>query len=196
MRRRIVRRTMGKDPIKKSATLIDNIGPSSTPLFSFLLIHVPIGRSNDGSTTVIRAGQNTDVTANVGDICKYVNIRIQAGARDSAAPEDDTSGWLEWGVVKSKEFLTPPPLTNLGTSTLGDVMTKMYRGDCLLTGAVPVGGDIPNSQDIIIKLPKIFCKMQQSSSLTLFCYYRSVNSASTATDLINLTASCQYKLYV
>ncbi len=186
---------MGKDSIKKSATLISNIGPSSA-ITAFILIQNTISRSLDGSTVTVKDSQNTGVTANIGDIIKYINIRIQAGARDSASPEDDTSGWLEWGVVKQKETFLSPVSTNLGIQTLGDTLAKQFRGDLILNGAVAVGGDIPNVQDIIIKVPKIFNKMQLGSSITLFAYYRSVNSASTATDLINLTLSTQYKLYV
>ncbi len=186
---------MGKDSIKKSATLIQNVGPSSA-ITTFILIQNTISRSLDGSTVTVKDSQNTGVTANIGDIIKYINIRIQAGARDSVEPEDDTSGWLEWGVVKQKETFLSPQSTNLGIQTLGDTLAKQFRGDLILNGAVAVGGDIPNVQDIIIKVPKIFNKMQLGSSITLFCHYRSVNNASVATDLINLTLSTQYKLYV
>jgi len=194
-RRKIVRRTMGKDPIKKSATLIDNVGPSSG-ITTFILIANTASRSLDGSAITVRDQQDTGTKANIGDIIKYINIRIQAGARESVASEDDTSGWLEWGVVKQKETFIAPLVTNLGIQTLGDTLVKQFRGDVLLNGALPVGGDIPNVADIQIKVPKIFNKMQLGSSMTLFTYFRSVNSASTATDLINLTLSTQYKLYV
>ncbi len=194
-RKRVIRRTRGKTAIKKSATLINNIGPSST-ITAFILVQNTISRSLDGATVTVRDSQNTGVTANIGDLVKYINIRIQAGARDAIEPEDDTSGWLEWGVVKQKETFISPQLTNLGIQTLGDTLTKQFRGDQIMNGAIPVGGDIPNVIDIQIKVPDNFIKMQLGSSITLFCHYRSVNSASTAVDLINLTLSTQYKLYV
>ncbi len=195
MRHKIRRVTMGKDAIKKSATLIALIGPSSA-ISAFTLIDVAGGgRLASGNTKIIRQEQDTASECKVGDICKYVNIRIQTGPTGET-PEDDNSGWLEWCVVKSKENLVNLTSANLGVKTLGDIATQFYRGDCLLTGAIPVGGDQPSMADIVIKIPKIFCKMQIGSSLTLFFHFRSVNSASVATDINKTVASTFYKLYV
>jgi len=194
-RKRIRRATMGKDPIKKSGTFIASpIGPSS-PITQFNLITTK-PRSNTGGIVTIRDEQNTDSTANVGDIVKYINIHVATGARDSVAPEDDTSGWLEWGIVKYKEVFILPPSTNLGTNTLGDTLTKQFRGDCLLTGAIPVGGDIPNVAEIVLKVPKANVKQQLGSEIIFFCHFRSVNAASTAVDLNATILSFNYKLYV
>jgi len=195
MRRKIIRRTLGKDPIKKALTLIANVGPASNPNFELVILDTANTRDSTGTVQTIRSSQDTGSACNVGDIIKYVNISIQCGPRD-ATPEDDTSGWLEWAVVKSKENRVTPQTTNLGISTLGVVCTNAFRGDCILTGNFPVGGDQPNSTDISIKIPKIFCKMQIGSSLVLYCHFRSTNSASVATDLVRLIASAQFKLYV
>ncbi len=195
-RRRIVRKTMGKDPIKKSGTLIASpIGPASV-ITSYPLIRVGVERSADGQSQTIRDTQNTDSLANVGDIVKYINVHIQTGARDSVEPEDDTSGWLEWGIVKYKEGLVLPSNAQLGVKTLGDILTQQFRGDVLLTGNVPVGGDTPNNAEIILKVPKIAIKMQLGSTIQLFVHFRSVNAASTATDLNASILSFNYKLYV
>ncbi len=195
-RRRIKRVTMGKDPIKKSGTLIASpIGPA-TAITEFSLIRVGVSRSADGSSQTIRDSQNTDSLANVGDIVKYINIHIQTGARDSAEPEDDTSGWLEWGIVKYKESTISPSNSQLGVKTLGDVLTQTFRGDCLLTGNVPVGGDTPNNAEIIFKVPKVNIKQQLGSEIRLYVHFRSVNAASTATDLNATVLSFNYKLYV
>lgn len=194
-RRKVIRKTMGKDPIKKSLTLIASpIGPATNPT-AFTVIET-IERNADGQSQTIRADQNTAQVANVGDIVKYINIHIQTGARDSVDPEDDTSGWLEWAVIKYKETFVQPPITQLGVKTLGDVCTQMFRGDCLLTGAVPVGGDTPNTAEIVLKVPKIQIKQQIGSRITMFVHFRSVNSASTATDLNTTVLSANYKLYV
>ncbi len=187
---------MGKDPIKKSGTLIaGSIGPSSA-ITAFTLITTTVGRPGDGSTAIIREDQNTDSICNVGDIVKYINVHIQCGARDSIAPEDDTSGWLEWGIIKYKESIISPVNTLLGTQTLGDVLTKQFRGDCLMTGNFPVGGDIPNAIEIVLKVPKANCKQQLGSKILMYCHYVSVNNASTAVDLASLRLSFNYKLYV
>lgn len=186
---------MGKDSIKKSGTLIASpIGPASTITNVFLVTVPP--RSTIGDTVTIRDTQNTDQVANVGNVVKYINIHVQTGARDSVEPEDETSGWLEWGIVKYKEAFVLPTNTNLGTKTLGDILTKQFRGDCLLTGNIPVGGDTPNNAEIILKIPKIMTKLQLGSQLNFFCHFRSVNAASVATDLNTTIISYNYKLYV
>ncbi len=184
---------MGKEAIKKSATLISLIGPS-TPPDRLDLITVPI-RSTDGSTVPIRDDQNTGTDANVGDIVKYINIRVQTGPADETS-EDDTSGWLEWAIVKFKETSSSPGIANTGIKTLGDICMSKYRGDCLLTGAIPVGGDQPSVLDIALKVPKVFIKMQLGSKLSFFFYFRSVNQASTSTTLNRCITSTYYKLYV
>ena len=195
-RRRIIRRTMGKDAIKKSGTLISLIGPSTAPIPQMDIVIVP-ERSSAGGITTIRDLQDTDVQCNVGDVVKYVNLRIQVGPHGpSGEPEDDESGWLEWAVVKRKEGTLQIQNTNIGTNTLGDVCTKTFRGDTLLHGAIPVGGDQPNVTDIVIKIPKIFCKLQQGSGLRLYFYFRSTNNASVATDLVGVVTSFYYKNYV
>ncbi len=193
--KRIVRKTMGKDPIKKSGTLIASpIGPASA-ITQFTLIET-LARSLSGTEQTIRDSQDTGNTANVGDIVKYINIHIQSGARDSVEPEDDTSGWLEWGIVKYKEIFVLPTNTNLGVHTLGDILTQQFRGDCLLTGNIPVGGDVPNNAEIILKVPKANIKQQLGSQIILYVHFRSVNAASTASDLNATVLSFNYKLYV
>ncbi len=187
---------MGKDPIKKSGTLIASpIGPSSA-ITQFTLIKSAVDRSLIGDAQSIRDLQNTETLANVGDIVKYINIHIQTGARDSAEPEDDTSGWLEWGIIKYKESVIVPSNTNLGVKTLGDILTQQFRGDCLLTGNIPVGGDTPNNAEIVLKIPKTLVKIQLGSQISLYVHFRSVNAASTATDLNTSILSFNYKLYV
>ena len=193
-RKRIVRKTMGKEAIKKSATLLAVIGPSTNPVTSFPLIEVPV-RNTVGQQSNIRDVQTTDVDANVGDIVKYINVRIQTGPTD-ATPEDDTSGWLEWSVVKYRELVTPPSNNQLGVRTLADVCTKMFRGDHLLNGAIPVGGDQPSVQDIVVAIPKVAIKMQLGSSIVLYVHFRSTNNASVSTDLNDVILGTQYKLYV
>ncbi len=195
-RRRIKRVTMGKDPIKKSGTLIASpIGPASA-ITEFSLISTAQERSATGVSQTIRDSQNTDSQCNTGDIVKYINIHIQTGARDAIEPEDDTSGWLEWAIIKYKESTIVPSNSQLGVKTLGDICTQTFRGDCLLTGNIPVGGDTPNNAEIILKVPKIMNKMQLGSEIRLYVHFRSVNAASTATDLNASILSFNYKLYV
>jgi len=186
---------MGKDAIKKAQTLIAVIGPSTTPITDFDIIEVNANRTVGGGAQVVTDTRNTASLCNVGDIVKYVNLIIQTGPQDET-PEDDTSGWLEWGVVKYKEGKVIPTNTLLGTQTLGNVLTNAFRGDTLLTGAIPVGGDQPSVANIQIKIPKIFNKLQIGSCLVLYVHFRSTNSASTSTTLNTCVMSFNYKCYV
>ncbi len=194
-RRRIKRQTMGKDPIKKSGTFIAGaIGPASV-ITAVTLNTTPLGRDSAGADSTIRDSQTTSNLSNVGDIIKYINIHLQCGARN-ASPEDDTSGWLEWAIVKYRESVVQPVNTNLGIKTLGDVCTQTFRGDCLLTGNFPVGGDTPNNAEITLKVPKVATKMQLGSAILIYCHFVSTNNASVAEDLASLRVSWNFKAYV
>lgn len=193
MRRRIVRRTMGKDPIKKSNTILENIGQGSSPSGMNLIV-VP-NRSTDGAVQTIRDDQDTGVQANVGDLIKYVHITLQCGNRDTNVEAGDT-GWLEWAVLFEKEKATTIPSTQTGVLTLPVIAQRMVRGDCLMTGQIPVGSIQPIVQEILIKIPKNKVKLQLGSSMNLWTIFRLVDSADVRTDNIRLVKSTFYKLYV
>ncbi len=185
---------MGKDPIKKSQTILENTGQGSTPA-TMELVSVP-ARSGDGTVATIRDSQDTATKANVGDIIKYVHVVLQCGNRDTNVEAGDT-GWLEWALVFEKETSgTVIPSTNTGLLTLGVIAQRMFRGDCLLTGQIPIGSIQPITQEIMLKIPKNKVKLQMGSSLVLHTFFRSVNSADVRTDNLRLVKSTFYKLYV
>ncbi len=196
MRHKIIRRTMGKEPIKKATTFIATVGTASTPTAVTLAI-CPT-RSSTGADVTIRDDQDTSNQCNVGDIIKYVNICIEVGPRieQGAQTDIDNNGWLEYAVVYQKERSLDIPATQLGLQTLGAVATKMYRGECFYTGCIPVGAQQPNVLDIKIKIPKNFIKFQLGSNFKIYCYFRSVNSADIRTDSHKLIVSSIYKNYV
>ncbi len=195
-RRRIKRRTLGKDAIKKSTTKIATIGNGSNP-DGFTILFAATSRSATGDQTTVRDSQTTGNQGNIGDICKYVNICIEAGTRNEPeSGSENDNGWLEWAVVYQQETAGFPAVTNLGTNTLGDICAKTFRGNCLLTGCIPVGAAQPITQDITIKIPPKFVKLQQSSIMQLFYYFRSVSSADLRTDSTKVILSAMYKLYV
>lgn len=191
--RRIVRRTMGKDAIKKGTTLIDNIG-SGSPITVLDIASVQ-ARSTTGAGQVIRDNQTTGADANVGDVLKYVNLCIEIANRDTNVEPAD-SGWLEYAVTFEKETSTPIPVTNIGTLSLPVIATRMFRGDCLWTGCIPVGAIQPMVSDIPIKIPKNKIKFQLGSALKLHMYFRSTDSTDMRTDSCRLVASALFKLYV
>jgi len=192
-RRRIVRRTMGKDPIKKARTVISNQGNGSPP--DALQVFTVPERSADGGSVTIRDSQNTGTIANVGDICKYVHFVIQAANRDTNVEPGD-SGWLEWAITYERESQTVIPSTNIGTITLGTIAQQMFRGDCLMTGQIPIGSIQPITQEIMIKIPKNKVKLQLGSNMQFWTYFRSTDSTDMRTDSIRLVKSLFYKLYV
>ncbi len=193
MRRRIVRRTMGKDPIKKSLTVLANVGQGSTPA-ALNVVNVT-ERTSDGASVTIRDSQNISSAANVGDIVKYVHLVIQAANRDANVEPGD-AGWLEWAVTFQKETITSIPTTNTGTLTLGVIAQRMFRGDCLMTGQIPVGSIQPITQEIMIKIPKNKVKLQLGSNLQFHTFFRSTDSTDMRTDNVRLVKSAFYKLYV
>ncbi len=184
---------MGKEPIKKSQTLVDNTGQGEAPS-ALQIINVP-ARDTGGSSQTIRDTQNTNNVANVGDIIKYVHLVIQVANRDTNVEPGDT-GWLEWAVTFEKETGTAIPAGNTGTLTLGVIAQRMFRGDCLMTGQIPVGSIQPIVQEIMIKVPKNKCKLQLGSTFQFHTFFRSSDSTDVRTDNVRLIKSCFYKLYV
>jgi hypothetical protein len=150
-RRRIRRRTIGKEPVKKSRTLLSNIGSGSAPVELPIYVTQVGARSSTGGTQTIDDSQNTNNLVNVGNIVKFVNICIQIAPRLGTSLIDQ--GWLEWAVVVQREQNQDMLITNLGTQTLQDTASKQYRNNCLFTGCLPLANATANSQDLKIKIP-------------------------------------------
>jgi len=187
---------MGKDPIKMSKTLISLIGQGTVSVTAHSIYTTDVGaRDTLGATSTIRDSSTNSDVCNVGDIVKYVNLVIQAGGT-GATPEDETNGWLEWGVVFQKEAFFFPSNTGLGLQTLQDVLIKQFRGDCIMTGQIPIGNDQPITQEIRLKLPKKACKLSQGCNLNLFFHFRSVSSTNVQTDTTKVVTTSMYKRYV
>lgn len=190
-RKRIVRRTMGKDSIKKAISSLTNVGSGST-VGRFELATVQ-GRSADGLGQNIIVNQNTGAAANVGNVVKYFNITLQMASRVGTVV---SSGWLEYAITMEKETDTSIPNTQIGVLTLGAIATRMFRGDCIFTGAIPVGANQPITLDLKIKVPTNKVKLQLGSNYVLHTYFRSTSSTDVSTDSNRLIQSCLYKLYV
>ncbi len=187
---------MGKDPIKHSHSNIANIGQGSNVEQRSLINTGAGNRSLDGGITNIMGEVTTAATVQVATIVKYVNITIQAAARvDAEIQNEETQGWLEWAVVWRNEVDVPIPSTNLGTKTIMDIATSMFRGDCLMTGCFPVSHNLPNVANIVIKLPKKAIKVHIGDELTLRYFFRSSNSTDTTTDAIRAVVTTLFKAY-
>lgn len=195
--RRVIRRTRGKEPIKKSSTFVSNIGQGTSAPGIFSILTTSVGdRSAPGATQVIKSSATTSNTANVGDIVKYVNLCIECGNRNPSTTDTfDHSGWLEYAFVIQQEAFQAMVSTNLGIQTLGDTASKQFRGNCIFTGCVPVGAQQPVSIDMKMKIPPKYVKIQTGTNYTLFTHFRSTNSTNVETDTLRLVQSCIYKVY-
>ena len=99
VRRRIRRQTMGKDAVKKSTTLVDNIGQGTAVPYKHVLVTTNIGaRTSTGATATILESQDTGNIAGVGNIIKYINVCIEIAPRGLQPEDDSDMGWLEYGI--------------------------------------------------------------------------------------------------
>ncbi len=197
MRHRVKRLTMGKTPVKHASTLVDNTGPGVGSFFGHVIYETDVGaRATSGATKNIQEKSTTGRIIQVGDIVKYVNVCLQCSPRgaDSTNIKDD-SGWLEWAFVFQRERDQSPTVANIGTSTLGEVCSNVYREDCLMTGCFPVGSRQSMSLDLKFKLPEKACKIRMGYLLKIFCYVRGSSSTDTRTDSNRLIASSFFKSY-
>ncbi len=149
-------------------------------------------RSTDGSTKTVQSSANTEEICRISDEIKVVNLYIQAGARQNIASPADRTGWMEWAFVCVREDEKVVPSTNLGTQTLGNICTNMYRGECIFTGSIPVGEVQPIVQPIILKIPKTKSKIKLGDAWRFLTFFRAVGSASTETAAIRLIKSFNY----
>ncbi len=179
---------------KHSGTLQSNIGAGTAPEKLIVLKTSGGPRSTDGGPMTIQSTSSTDDDCKTGDKCRLVNLHIEAGARPDIGTEQDRTGWIEWSFICVRENETEVPITRLGVQTLGDVCTNMYRGECIYTGAIPVGSVQPVVAEISLKIPKLKVKMKLGDEWRFITSFRSVSSTSTATAVIRLIKSYNEKV--
>ncbi len=182
-----------KNSVKHSSTLLSNIGSGSVPSVHTIYFTEAGIRSTTGGNQVIQEQANTSGQINTGDIVKYVNICVQVAPR--LLNVEDNNGWLEWALVRQQEVTGLMGLTNLGTQTLQDTANKQFRNNCMLTGCIPLGLNQGNSQDMKIKIPKMWEKIKIGGILILFLYFRSVDSTDVRTDSHRIVVSSIFKAY-
>ncbi len=192
--RRKVRQLRGKAYEKHSDTLISVIGPATDPIPDILIRDSEVGdRDPAGGTDTIQLGRGTNEECNVGDICKFINITVQASPRiiDTIA----NTGWLEWAFCIMKGSDPEPARTNLGTQTLGDIMTKYMRNMCIFTGAIPIGASQPAVATISLKIPRSKQRLVQGDVWRFFFLPRTASSTETGTATFKVLTSFNYKNY-
>ncbi len=194
--RRIKRLTFGKSPVKHASTLVDNTGPGVGSFFVHTIYKTGQVRSTSGAVQDIAQKDDTEELCKESEIVKYVNICLECSPRgaDSTNIKDDT-GWLEWAVFLNRTVDRNPAVTNIGVLTLGCVCSHVFRGNCLMTGCFPLGSRQAMAQDIRIKIPKAYNKLQMGDKLKIACYARGSSSTDTRTDSFRLIASSHFKSY-
>lgn len=191
--RRKRRKLAGKAYEKHSDTLISVVGPGTVVIPSLLIRDSEVGdRSPDGNTDTIQLGRGNNEECNVGDVCKYINIHMQVGPR---ATQTVSEGWIEWAFCIMKGSDPEPTKTNLGTNTLGDVMTKYLRNNCIFTGAIPVGTAQTAVAEISLKIPENRQRLVQGDLWRLFFLPRTVDATDTGTATFMVISSFNYKNY-
>ncbi len=190
---RKVRRTLrGKSYEKHSDTLIATIGPGTVAATALLVRDTEQGaRDATGATDTIQLGRGNNEECNQGDVCKYVNLSIQAGPRE----HNVEMGWIEWAFCLMKNVELPPANTLSGTNTLGDICTKYLRNNCIYTGSIPVGKAQPVTQVIQLKIPRTRQRLVTGDEWFLFVRARTVDVTETATDSYRVILSFNYKNY-
>ncbi len=192
--RRKVRRLLTTPSVKHSGSFLANIGAATAPASMIILKTSGGPRSTDGSPQTIQSASSTDEDCQTADTCKLVNLHIEAGARPDVGAAKDRTGWLEWSLVCVRENETAVPITRLGVQTLGDVCTAMYRGECIYTGAIPVGDAQPVTGEISLKIPKTKQHIKLGDEWRFITSFRAVDAASTGTATIRIVKSFNYKV--
>lgn len=193
-RRRRSLLTRLKVPIQHAGTFIGNQGGATAP-HSMTIVETETGaRTTTGTAQSTKSFASTDETCNIGDTIKYVNLFLQAASRE-VETGDDRNGWLEWALVCVKESETAVPITQLGTLTLGQVCTNMFRNECIFTGAMPIGLTQGNYLPIKIKIPRSKQKLRIGDQWRFITYFRDVKATSTSTSAIRVIKSYMYKSY-
>ncbi len=189
--KRKFRTRLGKATEKHSGTKIHVIGPGTVAVANHIIRDTEVGdRTPAGNNDTITLGRSLEEECNVGDQCAYINIHLQCANRSST--NDQNTGWIEWAVALHKGDDAPPINTNLGVSTLGDVVTKYLRQECLFTGAIPVGLNQPAVGEIKLKIPKNKQKLRVGDQWVIYFYARNITSTETATDTFLVISSFNY----
>ncbi len=186
---------MGKQSMQHAGTVVDNVGNGSAVQEQVILLTEAGPRNVTGANQDVTAERDTGNKCNVGDVCKYVNLFLQAAPRSNIANPEDRTGWIEWAFVCVKESETNVPVTTIGVQTLGVICTNMFRNECIYTGSMPLGETQPNSMSISLKIPKTKNTIRIGDEWRFITLFRAAGAASVAVDSVRLVKSFMYKGY-
>ncbi len=192
--RRRLKLSATRSSLSHSDTLISTHGPASAPIKHVLLDTEAGARTLTGTPSTVQVGQGTNEETNIGCIVKNINIFLQSAVRPAEADvPDEGVGWLEWAFVMVKETEAELPITNVGVQTIGDIAKQMYRNECIFTGNFPLGLQQPNSNNIVIKVPKFKQKITYGDQWRLYFYFRDVVTTASETNTCRTISSTMWK---
>ncbi len=194
-RRRSIKLRQISMPVQHSDSLVSTMGAGSVPATMVVVDTEAGARSVTGGASTIKAGAGTNEECNIGDTIKYINLFIEVGARFEATQTDAGRGWLEWAMVMVKASETVVPITNLGTLTLATVCRNMFRNECILTGAIPVGPTQPVVAEIKIKVPRNKQKLRFGDQWRFITSFRDMVVTSASTTSMRLMKSMIFNCY-
>ncbi len=194
-RRKIVRRTMGKEPRVMTRSIIAS---STDGGINILDVVDPTVDTGAASTGHVFEGADFNNQCSANSIVKYFNLRIQAAIKSSEA--EFRPGWIEYGLVQFENETASPTLpasvtANVGTKTLAELLRTHYRNHCIWTGAIPISVETPVVADLHIKIPPMFCKNKMGTYWRLYVMFRSSKSTDSVTEIRSIL-SHEYKLYI
>ncbi len=186
-----------KTAVKHTDTAIVTSGSGSIPTESIVLDTDVGARTTSGATQSIMANQTTDSTVWVGAVVKFINFIIEAAIRpgEASAGSNNSIGWCEWALVMVKETETSIPITNIGTTHLGDIANKMFRNECIYSGTIPMSRTNPNSTQLAFKVPKAKQVIRPGDEWRLYTYYRDVLAVAAGTDTARIVIYTNFKSY-
>ncbi len=196
-RRKIRRRTLGKDSRKMAGSRI-----ISQVVGAVILTPViePTAIISTAGTQDVFENADFNRICSPNSIVKYMNLRFQVGIKKDVLTNEH-NGWVEYAVVEFQEQkVNPPPVdagiaATIGTKTLGEMCDNLYREKCIWTGAFELSLELPRVVDLKIKLPPKFCANKVGRFLCVLYTFRSALATDNNTETRNLL-SWQYKVWI
>lgn len=191
-RKRVTRRTLGKDARKmvKSQRFDITVG---TPQIT-QIVEPTIYADSIGTGDVFENADTREICS-PNSLVKYFNFRLSTLPKAAANP-----GILEYGLVVFEELQAAYTLdaaitAAMGTNTLQDILHNLYRGKVIWTGVIPCAAQVPNTQDIKIKMPEKYVKNMRGKEFILFLNVKTNNSTD-STSVFNVWYDHLYKNYI
>ncbi len=161
-------------------------------------IVVPTNVSTTSGSGEAFTAANTKTICSPNSLIKYINYRFQTGIKQDVG--NARNGWIEYAIVVFDEQSTAPVVSAamtaaIGTQTLGEIMTNLFRGKAIWNGAFEIAKELPRVVDVPIKIPQKYSKNAIGKYLAVFYTYRTSLSTDTTSE-VRFVNTWQYKCYM